>query len=197
MATGPEPLPQVAGEGPDVGAAGAPHGETHLVTRDLVHPDLVDAHRPRLELHLFAGPDPVVGPLSVDLDRRDGRRHLFDLADEAGQRLPDRGFGDVVRRSGRRHLTLGVVGGRRHAQAHRGVVRLVGEQQVTEQPGRTVDAEHQHPGRHRVERAGVADLARAGESSYAGYDVVGGHAARLVDDDETARRVGHRLGHSS
>ena len=60
--------------------------------------------------------------------------------------------------------------------------------QVPEQSGGAVDPEHEHPGRHRVQRACVTDLAGAGQAPYACDDVVGGHAARLVDDDQTARR---------
>ena len=38
---------------------------------------------------------------------------------------------------------------------------LLGEHQVTQRPRGAVDAEHQHAGRHRVQRASVADLAGA------------------------------------
>ena len=62
-------------------------------------------------------------------------------------------------------------------------------EQVAEQPGGAVDAEHQHAGRHRVEGAGVADLAGAGEPAYPGDDVVRRQPGRLVDDDETALRM--------
>ncbi len=102
----------------------------------------------------------------------------------AGQRVADRGLGDVVGGHRRRGLALGVVGGGRDAEPDRGVVRLLGEHQVAEQPGGAVDAEHQHAGRHRVEGAGVADLAGAGQPPDPGDHVVRGHPAGLVDDDQ-------------
>ena len=49
------------------------------------------------------------------------------------------------------------------AEPDGGVVVLVGEGEVTEQPGAASDADHQHAGGHRVERAGMADLAGAGQ----------------------------------
>ena len=55
---------------------------------------------------------------------------------------------------------------------------------MTEQPGGAVDAEHQHAGGHRVEGAGVADLAGAGQPADPGDDVVRRHPGRLVDDDQ-------------
>ena len=56
---------------------------------------------------------------------------------------------------------------------------------MPQQPGALVDAQHQDAGGHRVERAGVADLAGADEAADPGHHVVGGQAARLVDHDET------------
>ena len=42
------------------------------------------------EVHLDALAGQVVGALAVDLDRREGRRNLLDLADEGRQRRGDR-----------------------------------------------------------------------------------------------------------
>ncbi len=86
MGTDPQLLPDVPRDRADVGAARAAHRDVHVVTPDLTDDELLDAHGPRLELDLLAGPHALVGPPTVDLDRRDGRRDLLDLADEAGQR---------------------------------------------------------------------------------------------------------------
>ena len=53
------------------------------------------------------------------------------------------------------------------------------------------DAEHEHPGRHRVERAGVPDLAGRAQPAGPGHDVVAGPARRFVDDEDA---VGRGLG---
>ncbi len=138
----------------------------------------VDAHPPRGELDLLPRAHPVVGAAPVDLDRADGRGHLVDLADEAGQRRADRVVVELVGRRAGEHLTLGVVGGGGDAEPDGGVVRLVGELQVAEQPGGPADADEQHAGGHRVERAGVADLAGAGEPPHPRDHVVGGQSRR-------------------
>ena len=62
--------------------------------------------------------------------------------------------------------------------------------EVGEQPGRPVDAEHEHAGRHRVQRAGVADLAGAGEPPDAGDDVVAGPALPACRRRAARQRVG-------
>ena len=93
-------------------------------------------------------------------------------------------LGERSGRGGRDHLALGVVGRGGDAEAHRGVVRLVGEHQVAEQTGGAVDPDHEHARGHRVEGPGVADLAGAGQPPDPGHDVVGGDPGRLVDDDE-------------
>src|SRR5690606_1567359 len=85
-------------------------------------------------------------------------------------------------------LALGVVGRRGGAEPDRRVVVLVGADDVREQLGRAADAEHEHARGHRVERAGVADLARAREASGASDDVVARPPARLVDDDQAVGR---------
>ena len=92
------------------------------------------------------------------------------------------------------HLALGVVGGGGHPQPDGGGVRLLGEHQVAEQPGGPVDPEHQHAGGHRVERAGVADLAGAGQPPHLRDDVVRRHPAGLVHHDQPGRPV-HVRGH--
>ena len=86
-------------------------------------------------------------------------------------------------------LALGVVGhGRlRPAGSWPGSVLSLPDQ-VGQQPGRPLHADHQHPGRHRVERAGVPDPAGAGQPAHPGDHVVRGHAARLVDHDEPVAR---------
>ena len=83
-------------------------------------------------------------------------------------------------------LALGVVGDRRDPEPDRRVVGLVVQGQVTEQLGRALDAEDEHAGRHRVERAGVTDPTGAGEPAHARHHVVRRQPGGLVDDDEPA-----------
>ena len=71
-----------------------------------------------------------------------------------------------------------------HAQPDRRRVRLVVQDQVAEQPGGPVDPDHQDPGGHRVQRAGVADLPGADQPAHPADDLVRGPAGRLVQDDQ-------------
>ena len=156
----------------------------------------VDRDRPRLDDDVLARAHPVVGPLAVDLDRRDRRRHLQDVAPESLQRDLDGLLGDLGRGGAGEQVALGVISDRRLTEPDGGDVRLLGEQQVAEQPGGAAVAEDQHTRRHRVEGAGVADLAGAEAPPGARHHVVGGDPARLVDDDQPGGR-GHQSSSSS
>ena len=91
---------EVAGDRPDVRAAAAAHREVHVDPLalaayvgddELVHGDLAGR-----QLHVLAGPDPGVGPLPVDLDRRDRGRDLLEGADEGAGRGADVVLGEVL-----------------------------------------------------------------------------------------------------
>src|SRR5690606_29517859 len=94
-------------------------------------------------------------------------------------------------------LPLGVVGDGGLAEADGGGVLLVGTHEVGEQPGGATDAEHEDAGGHGVERAGMSDLAGAGETPDPTDDVVAGPAGRLVDDEQAVGRVGGTGGGST
>ena len=135
--------------------------------------------------------DPVVGALALDLDRADRARDLLDGAGEratAAATTASRLMSPAPARCG--DVTLGVVGQRGLAEPDRRRVVLVAADEEGQQPGRAADAEHEHPGRHRVEGAGVADLAGRAQASGPGDDVVAGPALRLVDDAAARRAVG-------
>ena len=158
-------------------------GTTHVEHVEPRHRD-----RSRRELDVLARAHPGVGAHAVDLDRADRRRHLLD---GAGERATPAAIASSVTPEASavaQHLALGVVGDGRDAEPDRGVVGLVGEREVAEQPGGALEPEDEHAGGHRVERAGMADLAGAGEASHAGDDVVAGHPGGLVDDDQAVRR---------
>jgi hypothetical protein len=52
------------------------------------------------------------------------------------------------------------------------------------EPRRAADHERQHPGRHRIERAGVPDARHAERAARQRHDVVRGRALGLVDDED-------------
>ena len=51
----------------------------------------LDLDRARRELDRLAAARQIIGPLAVDLDRGEARRHLLDRADEGRQGRLDRG----------------------------------------------------------------------------------------------------------
>src|SRR5690606_22574970 len=86
MAETAERAANIAGNGTDVCAA-ATFGLEHrgIGRRHLDELQAVDLHRARFELHLFALPREIIGPLAIDLDGGKRRRCLKDLAEEARQ----------------------------------------------------------------------------------------------------------------
>ena len=79
---------------------------------------------------------------------------------------------------------LRVIRDRRQAEPNRRLVALVVSGDTGEQPRRLAARDDEHARRHRIERAAVADLARAEQPPHACNDVVGRRACRLVDDDD-------------
>ena len=119
----------------------------------------VDLHRSRLQLDDLARARQIVGAVAVDLDGGVRRRRLQDLAGEARQqRLDGRPRGAQL--AGLRRSALGIVGVGAGAPAHGEAVVLGAVDGVGHGLGRLAERDRQHAGRQRVERAGVAGLAR-------------------------------------
>src|SRR3954470_1732880 len=185
---------EVAGQRADVGAGRALDDGVDLdvvvFVPDAEDVEAVDGDRPRRDDDVLAGADAGVGALAVDLDGAHRARHLLDVAGQLLDAGGDVVVGDGFRVRRRENLALGVVGRGAAAEAEGGQVGLAVQREVAEQLGGALDAEHQHAGRHRVERAGVPDLAGAHDPAGTGDDVVRRHAGGLVDDHETGRRGG-------
>ena len=98
---------------------------------------------------------------SRDLHRRKRRRSLLYLADEQGNRLPERwqiGNGRIFQLN---CLGLDVVVRRATAsQAKRRAIPLRHRLHPVDQPRGRADRHHQHAGGNRIERAGMAELRR-------------------------------------
>ena len=148
--------------------------------------------RPRRQLDRLAGAHAVVGAPAVDLDRAHRRGHLLQRAGLRGRappgsrRRPGRGRRRRASSTSPSRSSVTV----RLPEPDRGLVGLVVPADVAEQPGGRADAEDQQAGGHRVERAGVPDLADRQHPPGPGDDVVRRHAAGLVDQQQTGRDVG-------
>jgi hypothetical protein len=192
VSAGPEPRAEVTGQCADIGAGGAFDQHVDVDPGGLAaqaeQVEAVHGDRPGGDLHLLAGPHPGVGALAVDLDRAHRARHLLDRTGQRGDAGQDVVVGDGIQPGAvhlRQNFALGVVGRGGGAEPDRGQVGLAVQREVAEQLGGALDAEHQHPGGHRVERAGVAHLAGAHDPADPRHHVVRGHPARLVDDDQS------------
>jgi len=171
-----------------------PGGDRVCVDRTGVEPagreDVEPAHGdgPRGEDDVLPRPDPGVGTPAVDLDRADRARHLLDRPGQPPHLRRDGVVGDGPdrRRVGDGHdVALGVVGHGRGAEPDRGRIGLLGAHEVGEQPGRPFDAEDEHAGRHRVERAGVAALRGRKQAAGPLQRLVGTHARGLVEQHDS------------
>ena len=127
----------------------------------------------------------------ADLDGGVRGRRLQRIADQCGACLFDLGSRDVD--GSRSHdLAVGVQRVGLLAEAPRRRVRLREVAEVAQEARRSSDAEDQQAGRHRVQRARVADLARSERTAHHVDDVVRGHAGGLVDQHQPLDRLSHR-----
>ena len=78
----------------------------------------------------------------------------------------------------------------RASERQRRFVGLVAGGEELRQPRRAADHERQHAGRHRIERAGVADARDAQRAPRERDDVVRRRALRLVDDEDAIKGSG-------
>ncbi len=186
MGAAAEQLPEIAGERADVRAGRARHAHVQQVPLAAQDVETLDRHRASGQLDLFAGAHPRIRPHTADLDGTDRARNLLDLPGQARHCGCDLLIRDARGRPGGQHLALGVVGAGADPEQDRGVVRLLGEQQVAEQPRGAPDSADQHTGRGGVERSGMTDAAGAGDPAEPGHHVVGGETGRLGDDDQPA-----------
>ena len=128
---------------------------------------------------LLAAPHPGVGALTGHLDRRDRRRDLVERVRPDPAAASGPGSASSPAAGVRASTSPSASSVRRcRAEPDGGLVRLVGAGQVAEQPGGTADADDEHAGGHRVEGAGVADPAGAGQPTHPGHHVVRGEARR-------------------
>src|SRR5438067_8349013 len=182
---------EIPGQRPHIGTRRAVHRhvKVHQVRR-AAHRQQVEAGHGDLtggEAHVLPGAYPGVGAQPPDLDRAHRTRYLGDVAGQVDQPGPDRRAGHVPGRPRGNHGTLGVVGHRRLPEPDRRPVPLLRADHIRQQSGRPADADHEYPGRHRVERATVPDPPGLRQSPYPRHHVVRGDPGRLVDDDQSGR----------
>ena len=194
---------EIAGERTDVRAARAVDDDVEVDPlgdgAHARHREPADRDLARLEFHLLARASEVVGPLAAHLDGRHRAGHLLNPTRERGDTCRNGVGCDCSENGGIRPRDLravGVVGVGRRAQTDRGLVGLVEPHDERQQARRRAHPEDQEPRRHRVERAGVADLARVQRTPGAGDDVVARDAVGFVDQQNAVRgAVGVRLRH--
>ena len=169
----PSAAPEVAGDGPDVGAGRAVDVDVHiehglagvLADADVADVEPLDGDPAGGQLDLLAPADPRVGAHAVHLDGADRAGHLVDLADERASAAARTAASSVTAAAGVRAVTSPSASSVTVAYPEpdgRGVA-LARADDVGQQAGGPLDPDHQHPGRHRVEGAAVPDPAGAGQ----------------------------------
>ena len=190
--TAAQGLPQVPGQGADVGAGRA--GHLHLQGPAGGIPaqqfQAMHRHRPGCQFQLFPLAHPLVCPLAVYMHGRHLGRHLLDLAPESRQ-----GRSEIPSLEGRhggsgQHLPLEVVADGAHPQLHQSPVGLV-PLQVGQQPGGGPQGERQHPGHGWIEGAAMAHPLEAIGPAHPAHTAMGGEARGLIEHQKAAGLVRH------
>ena len=152
---------EVGGKRSHVGPAGAIDSNRGLrvgAVDEVLDNQRIDPNRPRGPLYHLTGASELVQPASLDLDRRDHGRDLFDLTDERScgvRNLIDRELHRRLFEHGTRRVER--VGGDAEHDAR--AVRLAGFLQVPEQPRRAAEPDEQDARRVGIESSRVTDAA--------------------------------------
>ena len=190
MASAPQGLANVMGQGAHIGAAPALYFQYQLGWSEFNHLDVVDLHRAGLALHLYAGAGQFIEPLPIYLDGAVHRRRLLHQADPGPQALQNISLGQALAVAGLHHFALCVIGGGGDAQGHFHPVPLQAACDVVHQPGSLAEAHRKHAPGQRVHGAAVTDLlALSGDALDPAQGIHGGDARGLEQVDEA---VDHR-----
>ena len=147
--------------------------------------ETVYSYRTRWDVHLFTCANALVGALAVNLDGRNCRRFLHDVAGECGNTLINLLVCDVTGIGGGNDLAFRIISGGRCAKADRGLVDLVRANQVSQQLRATFNASHQHARGHGVERARVAHLPGVEYAPQASHHIVTSETGGLIHNDKS------------
>ena len=181
-------LADVGAEGADIGALRA--GDVDDIAIFLLicfqQLQMMDGDWTLFPLNLDPLPCQVVEPAAVDLDGRVHRRQLHNLPAELLQRRLHLSLARLHRRAGQ-HPSGGVEGVGGVAQLKgRGVALVLIGQDIAAFGG-PAHKDGQHAGGHRIQRAGVADLAGAQQAAQLCHYIKGGKILRFVHDDNSVQ----------
>ncbi len=177
-----------------VGALGAADAEVDPGALPGQQLEFGEADRPRFARDLDALAGEVIELPPADLLRRVHRRDLELVAQHRGEGGAHPRFGYLRHRVRLERLAFGVLGVGDDPERRLAEVFLILGHQLVRRLRGLADQHDEQAGRHRVERAGMADAAGAVEPPHAIHDVVGGDPLRLVDEQH-ARGFGAGLAH--
>ena len=122
----------------------------------------IDKSRGHFEI--FAGARLRIGPLAVDLDRRIGRGHLFNMAHKGGQGRFDFGLiGACI--AGFNHFAIRIICGGARAPMNRERIAFRAVGHIGHGLGGFAERDGQNAGRRRVERSRMTELCRASRAT--------------------------------
>jgi hypothetical protein len=142
----------------------------------------IDHHLAWFQVDGLARAREIIGPLPADLQRREGRRRLLDMAGEPGQGGTDRLIARPILAGGG-DGAFAVVGRARLAEAQGEAVLLASVHHEGNGLGRLAQGDRQDAGRQRIERAAMARLFRREQPAHAADRLGRAHAQRLVEHD--------------
>ena len=173
----------IMAEGADIGAFGAADVQKDVVPFPAEEPELMDHDPSRLALQLAALAGDLIELFPMHLDRGIHGRDLPLLARKAAEhplkRLVAHIDGTSFDHVAGRILRIG-----RQSQAERCEIALFIALGKGDRPCRASDKDDQKPGRHRVERPGMADAALVEDPLELDDDVVACPVLLLVDQQD-------------
>src|SRR5579875_7907 len=190
---------EIVREAAEVRPAAARHVERHVRQGDVYDLQLVDRHLARREFYRFAAACRDVGGAAFVLHRAKRRRPLHKRATKGRERCCDRRGCQVLPLRRGRDVARGVVRIGCATEADRGEVALGRTRQILQYARPGAEAKHKHARGQRIERAAVANLALARETSHASDDIMRGWSGGLVDREQAVQHLpfGHGGGQIS
>ena len=160
--------------------------------------ETVDPHGPSLAFNFDTLARVFVQPLAVDLQGRNHRRHLLDVAQQV---LVDHATsvvdGHTRHVEGLERFTRVVEGRRSRPQHNLAGVVLVGTGDPLHQPRRATDTDHQNTGGVGIQSSGMPDASFSQGLAQLADDIVAGHSGGLVDDHRAVHDRGPALCHQA
>ena len=185
-----EGLPQVPGQGPDVGPSRAVNlnGELPAAWIPIEQVEVMNGHRSGRKVHLLTTAGSAVGAFAIHVNRRYLRRLLLNVSAKSVQRVIEFAAVHTGPRSLAQDLSIEVVAAGDGAQLEHSAIGLL-SWQVGQQTGCLPKGNRQDTGDRWIQGPTMADASEPIAAPQAADAVVGCHASGFVDHHKAERTV--------